>query len=50
MDLEEAFLETVYVSHKYELLNCDDHQGVLKKNKIDISVARPDITHQVCGH
>ncbi|KAJ9111195.1 18S rRNA pseudouridine methyltransferase [Naganishia adeliensis] len=28
------------------LLNCDDHQGFLAKEKIDIADARPDITHQ----
>ena len=31
---------------KYVLLNCDDHQGLLKKMGRDISEARPDITHQ----
>ena len=31
---------------KYALLNCDDHQGILKRMGRDISEARPDITHQ----
>jgi len=32
---------------KYSLLNSDEHIGVMKKMKRDISDARPDITHQV---
>jgi len=31
----------------YELLNCDDHQRIMKKANRDFSLARPDITHQV---
>ena len=52
--LEQASLE-VYKSAKvgaggkgaYQLLNCDDHQGALRKMGRDIGEARPDITHQV---
>lgn len=50
--LAMASLETHKVStsgpgpDKYVLLNCDDHQGILKKMGKDISEARPDITHQ----
>ncbi|OZJ05972.1 Ribosomal RNA small subunit methyltransferase mra1 [Bifiguratus adelaidae] len=48
--LENACLETYKVSKlkeaKYQLLNCDDHQGLLKKLGKDITDARPDITHQ----
>ena len=54
--LEQACLE-VYKSGKpgdqsgrgqYQLLNCDDHQGALRRLGRDIGEARPDITHQVC--
>lgn len=49
--LERACLETYKVGNakdsKYALLNCDDHQGILKKMGKDIADARPDITHQV---
>lgn len=31
---------------RYALLNCDDHQGLIKHMKRDISDVRPDITHQ----
>lgn len=53
--LEQACLE-VYKSGKpgdqsgrgqYQLLNCDDHQGVIRRLGRDIGEARPDITHQV---
>lgn len=53
--LEQASLE-VYKSTRhgdhngkgtYQLLNCDDHQGALRKMGRDIGEARPDITHQV---
>jgi hypothetical protein len=34
----------------YQLLNCDDHAGYLKKHKKDPAHYRPDIAHQVrCG-
>ena len=32
---------------KYSLLNSDEHIGIMRKMKRDISDARPDITHQV---
>ncbi|KAF5093899.1 hypothetical protein D0Z00_003798 [Geotrichum galactomycetum] len=48
--LSNACLETHKLStdgmDKYVLLNCDDHQGLLKKMGRDIADARPDITHQ----
>ncbi|KAJ2144682.1 18S rRNA pseudouridine methyltransferase [Coemansia sp. RSA 678] len=48
--LESASLETYRVGKskdaKYQLLNCDDHQGFLKKIGRDIAESRPDITHQ----
>ncbi|CAH6722959.1 ribosomal RNA small subunit methyltransferase NEP1 [[Candida] jaroonii] len=49
--LSQACLETHKISSggsgdKYALLNCDDHQGLLKKMGRDIAEARPDITHQ----
>ncbi|KAK9475484.1 Alpha/beta knot methyltransferase [Dipodascopsis tothii] len=51
--LSQACLETHKISSKngaqgdkYALLNCDDHQGLLKRMKRDIADARPDITHQ----
>ncbi|KAG7862940.1 hypothetical protein KL939_000259 [Ogataea angusta] len=51
--LSQACLETHKIStgggpgsDKYALLNCDDHQGLLRKMGRDISGARPDITHQ----
>ena len=47
--LDSATLETVKVgkSGNHELLNCDDHQNILKKNNRDIAEVRPDIAHQV---
>lgn len=30
----------------FELLNCDDHAGILKKNGRDPGSCRPDIAHQ----
>lgn len=48
--LSQACLETHKMSggggDKYALLNCDDHQGLLRKMGRDIAEARPDITHQ----
>lgn len=49
--LSQACLETHKISSggsgdKYALLNCDDHQGLLKRMGRDIAEARPDITHQ----
>ncbi len=48
--LDMAPLEIVRVGKskdsRYHLLNCDDHQGILKKNAKPISEYRPDIAHQ----
>uniref|UniRef100_A0A1B0BDI6 18S rRNA (pseudouridine-N1)-methyltransferase n=1 Tax=Glossina palpalis gambiensis TaxID=67801 RepID=A0A1B0BDI6_9MUSC len=44
--LEGAQLETVKIGHSFELLNCDDHSNILKKNNRDPGTCRPDITHQ----
>jgi len=44
--LDEATLETVSTRKGYELLNCDDHIGIMKKLNKDWSLARPDIAHQ----
>lgn len=57
--LEQAPLETVKSSGRrtktngtdsaagaYQLLNCDDHQGLLKKHNREAADMRPDITHQ----
>mmetsp|Transcript_52663 Transcript_52663/g.113805 ORF Transcript_52663/g.113805 Transcript_52663/m.113805 type:complete len:276 (-) Transcript_52663:78-905(-) len=45
--LEKCALECVQVRKgALELLNCDDHKGMLAKNGRDIADARPDITHQ----
>ncbi|KAJ1828149.1 18S rRNA pseudouridine methyltransferase [Coemansia sp. RSA 2599] len=48
--LEAASLETSKVGKskdaKYQLLNCDDHQGILARMGRDIAGSRPDITHQ----
>jgi len=44
--LDAACLETVKVGREFQLLNCDDHQGILKKAKREIGEARPDIAHQ----
>lgn len=50
--LSQACLETYKMNtggpggDKYALLNCDDHQGLLRKMGRDIAEARPDITHQ----
>jgi rRNA pseudouridine-1189 N-methylase Emg1 (Nep1/Mra1 family) len=45
--LEQCSLETVKTKRGFELLNCDDHIGVCKKNGKDPSDYRPDIVHQV---
>ncbi|XP_052890767.1 ribosomal RNA small subunit methyltransferase NEP1 [Anopheles moucheti] len=44
--LEGAQLESVKVGPAFELLNCDDHINILKKNNRDPGSCRPDITHQ----
>lgn len=49
--LENASLEAAHVStkspNKLQLLNCDEHQSILKRLGRDIADARPDIVHQV---
>ncbi|XP_022905203.2 ribosomal RNA small subunit methyltransferase NEP1 [Onthophagus taurus] len=44
--LEQAQLESAKVGNSFELLNCDDHANILKKNNRDVGSCRPDITHQ----
>lgn len=44
--LENASLETVKNGKSFELLNCDKHKTIMRKNKKDPATARPDITHQ----
>ncbi|XP_038208774.1 ribosomal RNA small subunit methyltransferase NEP1 [Zerene cesonia] len=44
--LEKAQLETVKNGNSFELLNCDDHANILRKNDRDPGSCRPDITHQ----
>lgn len=44
--LERANLESVKHGKGYELLNCDDHMGLMKKYKKDPADYRPDILHQ----
>lgn len=44
--LENAQLETVKAGNSFELLNCDDHAHILRKNDRDPGSCRPDITHQ----
>lgn len=34
------------VGNSFELLNCDDHINILKKNNRDPGTCRPDIVHQ----
>jgi len=45
--LDLANLETVKTKKgEFQLLNCDDHIGLLKKNNKDPAKYRPDIVHQ----
>lgn len=44
--LENAQLESVKVGNSFELLNCDDHAGILKRNDRNPGSCRPDIAHQ----
>lgn len=46
MILENASLEAVKNGKNFELLNCDRHKSIMKKNKKDPASARPDIAHQ----
>lgn len=34
------------MGHNFDLLNCDDHAGILKKNNREPGTCRPDIAHQ----
>jgi len=44
--LEGAHLETCKAGKSFELLNIDEHRGILSRNNREFSSARPDITHQ----
>ena len=45
--LDRASLETVKTKKgDYQLLNCDDHIGLMKKLNRDPQLYRPDIIHQ----
>ncbi|XP_037933606.1 ribosomal RNA small subunit methyltransferase NEP1 [Teleopsis dalmanni] len=44
--LEGAQLETVKAGKTFELLNCDDHVSIIRKNGKDLASCRPDIIHQ----
>ncbi|XP_071439215.1 ribosomal RNA small subunit methyltransferase NEP1 [Hetaerina americana] len=44
--LEGAQLESAKVGNAFELLNCDDHTSILKKNNREPGSCRPDIVHQ----
>eukprot|EP01041_Mallomonas_annulata_P007368 gene7368-15048_t len=45
--LDEASLETVKTKKgDFQLLNCDDHVGLMKKHNKDPAKYRPDIAHQ----
>ena len=46
--LDKAALETVKTKKgDFQLLNCDDHVNIMKKNNKDPANYRPDILHQV---
>nr|CAB3242488.1 ribosomal RNA small subunit methyltransferase NEP1-like [Phallusia mammillata] len=44
--LANTSLETVKVGKTFELLNCDKHKNVLRKNNRNPGTCRPDIAHQ----
>ena len=45
--LERANLELVKTQrNNFELINCDDHMGLIRKYRKDPAFCRPDITHQ----
>ena len=44
---EQASLESVKTKRGFELLNCDDHQGLHRKAGRDPAASRPDILHQL---
>jgi rRNA small subunit pseudouridine methyltransferase Nep1 len=45
--IENATLEVVKAGKDHQLLNCDDHQHIIRKVGKNIADCRPDITHQV---
>jgi hypothetical protein len=46
--LDKASLETVKTKGgEFQLLNCDDHKGIMRKHDRDPKEYRPDIVHQV---
>ncbi len=46
--LDKAALETVKTKKgEFQLLNCDDHVNIMRKNNKDPAQYRPDILHQV---
>ena len=45
--LEQCSLESVKTKKGFELLNCDEHQGICKRAGRDPADNRPDIVHQV---
>lgn len=46
--LDRAALETVKTKKgEFQLLNCDDHVNIMKRNNKDPADYRPDIVHQV---
>ncbi|KAK3864595.1 hypothetical protein Pcinc_029729 [Petrolisthes cinctipes] len=44
--LERANLEIIKTGKSFDLLNCDDHLGLMKKYNKDPANYRPDILHQ----
>merc|ERR1712168_1412613 len=44
--LERANMESIKNGREYQLLNCDDHIGYMKKYNKDPKNCRPDILHQ----
>ena len=44
--LEKAALETAKIGKAYQILNCDDHAGFLRRHGKDPAHFRPDIVHQ----
>ena len=45
--IENATLEVVKAGKDHHLLNCDDHQHIIRKVGKNIADCRPDITHQM---
>lgn len=44
--LENAQIDSIKVGRTFELLNCDDHANILKKENKQPGSCRPDIVHQ----